>query len=117
MQTLKGVLVKGPKGRLDTTCKIVLHAWYNNTYVPTLDKPNHFLYRIVQHWKEKGDEDKGILRATHCFIAFLRLIWLAHMAIATNTLEPLFIPSYFFRHKHEVLAFKQYMLNQLKEKD
>jgi hypothetical protein len=102
--------------RMIERCTAVQYCWWKDPEiltcpdkgfapgVPLLEAPGGFLWRI---WFSHGKNPKGYLRTSQQFIRFLRDAWLD--AIYVNTVgDGLFVPSYFFKHDYEQLAFMQH---------
>jgi hypothetical protein len=102
--------------RMIERCTAVQYCWWKDPEVltcpdkgqvagvPLLEAPGGFLWRV---WFSHGKNPKGHLRTSQQFIRFLRDAWLD--AIYADTVgDGLFVPSYFFKHDYEQLAFIQH---------
>jgi hypothetical protein len=97
-------------------CKMVLNCWWTHDDKKLIEKPDHFLQRIVLQMVDKGRLNHGFLRGSQTFIEYLRLTWLAALGSGRNQSDALFVPSYFFNNKHEVAAFEDHMRKAIDER-
>jgi len=103
--------------RMVERCTAVQYCWWKDPEVLTcpdrglspgmslLESPGGFLWRV---WFSHGKSPKGYLRTSQQFVRFLRDAWLDAL-YAKTVGDGLFIPSYFFKHNYEQLAFLQHM--------
>lgn len=103
--------------RMVERCTTVQYCWWrdpdtltepassSNTGTSMLEAPGGFLWRV---WLSHGHSSRGYLRTSQQFIRFLRDSWLDAL-YAKTVGDGLFVPSYFFKHNYEHLAFVQHM--------
>jgi len=96
----------------DTTyhrrCRYVLKTWKSlpEPTGETLRQPGNFLWRI---WKNAGGGDRGDLRASQAFIAFLRHSWMDRIIGKSVRSCSLFSPDALFRTQLEIDAYTSHM--------